>query len=1434
MDPDQVQQMISAMSAAILTGMQQSQAQFLQQLQQQQSAQQQAARSTPAGTVASNLTLMPNFENFIASKESFKQYRHRFENYLKMKNVSTDKEMCRHLLINSIGAEGYKVLCSVAAPNDPSMVDYDTLIAKIEQHLCPKVNILVEQHRFFNCVQGAKQSIAEFAAMLKLKIIDCKFGAACKCECKCDDKVADALLRVQFIRGLVDTYTREQLLKIKDPSFQAVVDEAMALEASREQSKELGSTKSSIGEPINRISRKTDHSDNNRNRFHSNSRNNYQRSRSKSRINYRELGIESLCVRCGRDNHKTSDCRAKVQSLKCSSCNKNGHVAKVCITTLLTKKKEVKQANSTTSTNFVDMPTNLLDSTSPSDFFGINLIIDLFRTCEYNEADLAKYYVDIQIGENFQTFEVDSGTAFTLIPEADFKKLKLNIKICSTSVRFRSYTQDIFEPLGIVKVPVSHQGRSSSEIMFIVPSSYPALLGRAWIRHLGINLQEIDCQSTVKAITPVFSIDPVADIFQSYAELFQPVVANARKVTSSIQLRKNAKPVFIRARQIPHALFDKANAELDLLEKQGVLEPIQISDWGSPLVVIPKPDGGVRLCVDYKVSVNPQLVDAHYPIPKVEDVLNSLRGSNYFCQLDLFKAYLHIPVDKESQLIQAISTHRGVYLMKRLSQGIKTAPFLFNRIIDQILQGLEGVTFYFDDIVIHGPSKESCYNRLLKVLDRLKEYNFHLNAQKCKFFKTEISYLGYVVKNNQILKDSRKVEAIQNTERPKNQSELKTFLGLVTYYSRFIPQLSTLTYPLRRLLHKDQKWFWSSSCESSFIKLRNEIASDRVLVPFDPSLPVTLACDASPVGIAGVLSHIIDGVERPIAFVSRSLSKAEANYSQIDREALAIVFAVDKFFNYLYGRKFKLITDNRPLTRIFHQNAKIPPMTAGRLLRYAVFLSAFDYEIEHRKATDHQNVDYLSRAPSLILQSTSKQGIESSIDEEVTLLYDQVINQISTLKLTFEEIAKATAADPDLSMIKTKLLDGTCINTEFSIQDGVIFKGMRTVIPAVLQKLVLEELHHTHIGVVKMKQLARQYCWWKSIDSDIEKLVKSCEQCALIKKSPAKAPTHAWDEPPNNFDRIHIDYAGEYLGFYYLIVVDAKSKWLEVKVLRNAPSSTSTIQLLLDIFSTHGFPKIIVSDNATIFCSSEFQEFCHSNGIVQKFTAPGHPATNGLAERNVQTVKNKLACMSTSALSIPEKVREIVFRYRATPLASGKSPAELYLGRKLRIRLDILRPTPTVAEKTYSAANLRKFQVGDRVQARWYQGNKPTWKFGKVTKRCGILHYEIELDSGYVFKRHIDQLRSTLVQPPNKAPEKHVTFPENPTTEKWEFDIVLPKTSQPDSTPAPVSMPEPAPPEAPSPIPNTVERTPTSNPQVADRPLRNRHPPNYLKDYVSK
>ncbi|XP_018401810.1 PREDICTED: uncharacterized protein K02A2.6-like [Cyphomyrmex costatus] len=1300
-------------------------------------------------SVNSNNNLVSHFGSFDPDKESFEHYKQRLENFLRLKNIFDDKNLCAKVLLNCIGSKYYELLTSLTAPNLPTERTYEQLMELLETYLCPKPNVVVQQHRFLSCVQKPENNIAAYVAELRKFIITCGFN------CECGRSVADLFLRAQFIRGLRDTTIREKLLQTTDLTFKKAVDTALALEASKLDNHEISGTpagrKSSI-ENVNRISKSRDKSSkrsNNRNNP-GKSRSNSQ-ARSKSRINYRALGLENVCIRCGRNNHKTQDCRINFNNLKCHACDKTGHVKKVCISTLM------KPKNSDTLTLETDTQEDnkkLNDTNSIQDFYGINEVI-----------------------------------------------------------------VDIYE-------------KSSVEgIMFIVESGTP-LFGRTWIRHLRINLLDLDkthipesmCSESINCLNT--HKDDVIKILQQFNDIFEPEVGCIPNFTCSLKLREEAKPVFLKARDVPFALRDKVDTELDTLEAQGIISKIDCVDWGSPLVVIPKPDGSVRLCVDYKIAVNPQLKGAHYPIPRIDEILNSLRNAKFFCTLDLFKAYLHVAVDEESKIIQTISTHRGTYKMNRLSFGIKTAPSEFHRILDQILSDLDGITTYFDDIVVSGSTYIECKQRLIACLERLKKYNLHLNQKKCRFFEKKISYLGYIIEENTISKCPNKVKAILEAPKPKNTEDVKIFLGLITYYSRFIPNVSTITYPIRQLLQKEKNFSWSSSCEAAFIKLKEEIASDRVLMPYNPSLPVTVACDASPTGIAGVLSHIVEGIEKPVAFVSRSLTRAEQNYSQLDREALAIIFAIQKFYRYVYGRPFTLISDNRPLTRIFQHNTKLPAITSARLLRYATFLSNFNYKVEHRKAEDHGNVDYLSRA-SLEIKSTAQDE-----DEEIN---DQIINQISTTVITSKTIAEETIKDEELSQLKENLASGETYDPIYSLHNGIIFRGHRIFIPTSLRPEILKELHYTHLGISKMKKLARRYCYWRNIDKDIEGIVRSCLECTKGQNNPRKAPLHHWEEPESNFQRVHIDYAGPFQGHQFLVLVDAKSKWPEVRITKGTPTSVSTIRFLENIFSSHGTPEVLVSDNATIFKSEEFTQFCQRNGIFQKFIAPGHPATNGLAERYVQILKKKLKAMESDPSTMTSKVENILYRFRATPLHCGKSPSEIYLNRQIRTSLDLLRP-PSIRSTSTQECHVSQLSVGDRVQSRAYSGTQ-RWKLGVVTKKLGRLHYLIHLDEGYLIKRHINQLRQSEV-PKEKPERKSVHF--GPVTRNWYplLDNIPEPQPRTEEQPLQVQAPEKDPVPAAQNIQTPIGESAIRESQNQDPPLRRseriRKPPTYLDSFVPK
>lgn len=311
--------------------------------------------------------------------------------------------------------------------------------------------------------------------------------------------------------------------------------------------------------------------------------------------------------------------------------------------------------------------------------------------------------------------------------------------------------------------------------------------------------------------------------------------------------------------------------------------------------------------------------------------------------------------------------------------------------------------------------------------------------------------------------------------------------------------------------------------------------------------------------------------------------------------------------------------------------------------------------------------------------------------------------------------------------------------TEFSLQGDCLLRGIRVYIPIELRKKVLMELHTGHFGNSKMKALARAYCWWPKLDMDIEDMVLNCSLCQAQKPNPQMVPVHCWLPPRKVFERVHVDFAGPFMGKYFFVLIDALSKWPEIHMVPNI-TTTATILKCKQIFSTFGLPNILDSDHGSQFNSSEFKCFLKENGIVHKQGAPYHPATNGQAERFIQTFKNKMKSMRTQASTIENDLAIFLLAYRRSIHPStGKSPAMLMLGRQIPNRLDLLVPEGNNA-KERRAGPTKSFRRGDRVAVRDYMANEK-WRFGAVTETKGDLHYRVQLDDNRTWTRHVDQMR---------------------------------------------------------------------------------------------
>ena len=591
-----------------------------------------------------------------------------------------------------------------------------------------------------------------------------------------------------------------------------------------------------------------------------------------------------------------------------------------------------------------------------------------------------------------------------------------------------------------------------------------------------------------------------------------------------------------------------------------------------------------------------------------------------------------------------------------------------------------------------------------------------LRKSKCTFLSKSVEYLGHQIDQHGIRALPNKVDAIMNAPQPN--------------FGKFIRNLSSILHPLNQLLTDKQKWDWSKECADAFRAAKNQLVSASVLTHYDPKLPIALAADASAYGIGAVISHVCpDGSELPISFASRTLTFSERNYAQLEKEALSLVYGVKKFHQYLYWRRFTLVTDHKPLSAILGSKKRVPSLAAARLQRWALLLSAYSYEIQFKPTESHGNADGLSRLP-LDVQTTDSTPDPASVFN---------IAQVQALPVSFHQIQVETKQDPILKKVTTYVRNGWPTHvpdelkpyrtrqTELGMESGCLMWGVRVIIPQSLQQSLLESLHDNHPGITSMKAVARSYFWWSGIDKAIEDLAKSCGPCQEQKSNPPVAPLHPWIWPTNPWKRIHIDFAGPFSTKMFLIVVDTHSKW--PKVIQMSSTTTSkTIEALRNLLARYGLPEQVVSDNGPQFPSEKFSHFMKTNGIKHIRTAPYHPSSNGQAERFVQTFKRAMKAGENDEPSLSTRLSQFLLTYRSTPHATTNStPSELFLQRKVRTRFDLLKPDvqSIVSEKQSlqkkyhdQHSKIRRFSIGQFVMIRNFL-SQLKWMPGKVKSQLG-------------------------------------------------------------------------------------------------------------------
>ncbi|XP_017475291.1 PREDICTED: uncharacterized protein K02A2.6-like, partial [Rhagoletis zephyria] len=511
-------------------------------------------------------------------------------------------------------------------------------------------------------------------------------------------------------------------------------------------------------------------------------------------------------------------------------------------------------------------------------------------------------YVSVLINGTKLDLQFDTASDITIISESNFQKLNVS-NTSAVEQSARSATGATL-PLSLqFDCNVELKQQRAELTCFVTPIKNLNVLGLDWIT--AFNLDNM-------------SINAICNMLQSFPDVFDEKLGLCNKTKAHLVVKPDHKPIFRPKRPVAYAIQHLVEEELQRLQDVNVISPVNYSEWAAPIVVTKKSNGSIRIYADFSTGLNTALETHQYPLPLPEDIFAKLANAKYFSHIDLSDAFLQIEVDESSKELLRINTHLGLFRYNRMIFGVKTFPAIFQQVMDKMLIGLEYAAAYIDDIFVSGRDQSEHDRNVHEVLRRSQDYGFKLKFAKCRFSVTEVRYLGYIISQYGLQPDTERVSAINGMPEPNNIAELRSFLGAIDFYGKFINKMRQLRGPFDELLNANTKWQWTQTHRKCFNSLKEILSSNLLLTHYDPQKKIIVAADASNYGLGACIMHEFpDGSVKAVSHASRSLTPSEKAYSQIEKERLALVFAVTKFHKMIFGRAFKLHTDHKPLLAIF-------------------------------------------------------------------------------------------------------------------------------------------------------------------------------------------------------------------------------------------------------------------------------------------------------------------------------------------------------------------------------------------------------------------------------------------------------------------------------------------------------------------------------------
>lgn len=716
--------------------------------------------------------------------DDFNDYIERMDALIGLNEIAAAAQM--NFCIGFCGGDLYKIIKSCIAPTKITEITYVEMKNKLKEYFEPKLNKTAERFKFYSRQQKEEESVSDYLVELKALSRTCEFGTYLN-EALCD----------KIVFGVKDQKTQAALLREKELTFDKACQIAKSFELSSQHTELMNSENMVSVFARNRLGPKTDG-------------NRFERGRKKTRYaNYE-------CFSCGLPGHTKRQCRNNSKRSNKFDGNFKRGQQRGKIHELQDECSRSENGNS--------------DNDDMSDE-GEDLGIDFLN----HMAGKGPTLLEVNVNDKIVQMEIDTGACQSVFSEADKNELFPNITIHKYKSNISVVTGDPVKVLGYIKVTISKpdsvEKHSAKAIVIATKRKFTPLLGRTWLdifyhgwRNFFSNTDKTTKhkKNVVNGMTqqPTFDKEKfVQTLVADYPNVFSnKSTGTIKHFKIDINLKENAKPIFYKPYTMPYSLRERTEKEINRLLSLDILYPVRHSNWATPIIPVEKPNNDIRICSDCKVTINKYLVKDHYPLPQIEDILANLAGSKFFCVLDLKDAFQQIEVAESSQEYLTINTHLGLFRYRRLTYGISLAPTYFQSVMDSILRGLPNTVCFIDDVLIGGKTKEEMISNLVAVIVRLNEYNVRVKLEKCQFFVDRVKYLGHEISQLGVQPRKEKLQALIKAPPPTNLTQLRSYLGLVNYYSKYAQNLSDLLVPLYRLTKKDVKFEWSAECNEAFEK----------------------------------------------------------------------------------------------------------------------------------------------------------------------------------------------------------------------------------------------------------------------------------------------------------------------------------------------------------------------------------------------------------------------------------------------------------------------------------------------------------------------------------------------------------------------------------------------------------------------------------------